>query len=144
MTHFATRAALTASGSILIGIGSWLMSAPTIFLATSEVIVERDAGLISEVTAPSGMLVIIGAFMIFSAIKTRLASLGLAAGALVYGSYGFSRLVSHYLHGTPSDQLVVVMYFELGMAIALLALTLRIQSANPPQHAATLLQEITQ
>lgn len=143
MKHLGTRTALAVSGAILIGIGSWIMAAPTIFLATSEVIVEHDPGILSEVTAPSGMLVIVGAFMIVSAIKARLASLGLAAGALVYGSYGFSRLVSQYLHGTPSDQLVVVMYFELTVAALLLALTLKIQTANPLQRVDAFYPETT-
>ena len=144
MTHFATRSALAVSGAILLVIGSWIMAAPTVFLATSEVIVAHDAGLMSEVTAPSGMLVMVGAFMIVSAIKAHLASLGLAAGALVYGSYGFSRLVSQYLHGTPSDSLVVVMYFELAVAALLLALNVRIQTANPQQQVPPIYPEMTQ
>ncbi|MEP5937244.1 MAG: DUF4345 domain-containing protein [Erythrobacter sp.] len=144
MTNFGTRTVLAVSGAILVGIGSWPMAAPIIFLATSEVIVEHDAGLMSEVTAPSGMPGMIGAFMIFSAIKARLVSFGLAAGAAVYGSYGFSRLVSQYLHGTPTDSLVVVMYFELTVAALLLALTLKIQAANPLQQVDAFHQEMTQ
>lgn len=144
MTHFATRSALALSGTILVIIGTWIMAAPTVFLATSEVIVAHDAGLISEVTAPSGMLLIVGAFMIFSAIKTQLASLGLAAGALVYGSYGFSRLVSQHLHGTPSDQLVVVMWFELAVAALLLALSPRVQSAPPIKQLNAFYQQVPQ
>ncbi len=144
MTNFGTRIVLAVSGAILVGIGSWIMAAPTIFLATSEVIVEHDAGLVSEVTAPSGMLVIVGALMIVSGIKARLASFGLAAGTVVYGSYGFSRMVSQYLHGTPSDSLVVVMYFELAVAAFLLALTLKIQAANPLQPVDAFHQEMTQ
>ncbi|WP_337661080.1 DUF4345 domain-containing protein [Erythrobacter sp. Alg231-14] len=144
MTNFGTRIVLAATGAILIGIGSWIMAAPTIILATSEVIVEHDAGLMSEVTAPSGMLVIVGAFMIVSAIKAHLASLGLAAGTVVYGSYGFSRMVSQYLHGAPSDSLVVVMYFELAVAALLLALTLKIQAANPLQRLDAFPHEMAQ
>lgn len=144
MTNFGTRTVLALSGAILISIGSWIMAAPTIFLATSEVIVEHDAGLVSEVTAPSGLLIIVGAFMIFSAIKARLASFGLTAGTVVYGSYGFSRLVSQYLHGTPSDSLVVVMYFELAVAALLLTLTLKIQDANSLQRVDAFHQEMTQ
>ncbi len=144
MKHLGTRTALAISGAILAGIGNWIMAAPTVFLATSEVIVENDAGLLSEVTAPSGLLVMVGAFMIFSAIKVRLASLGLAAGALVYGSYGFSRLVSQYLHGTPSDQLVTVMWFELAVAALLLALSPRVQSTPPIKQLNAFYQQVTQ
>lgn len=144
MTHLHTRTALTVSGAILVAIGTWMMAAPTVFLATSEVIVEHDAGLLSEVTAPSGMIVIAGAFMILSAIRVRFASLGLAVGAVVYGSFGFSRLVSTYLHGTPSDSLVVVMYFELAVAVLLLALSFRIQSVEPSKALDGFDQEVPQ
>lgn len=144
MKHLGTRTAVAVSGAVLAGIGSWIMAAPIVFLATSEVIVEHDAGLMSEVTAPSGILILVGAFMIISAIEARLVSLGLLAGGLVYGSYGLSRLVSHSLHGTPSDQLVVVMYFELGMAIALLALNLKIKAEHPLPLVDAFYQEMTQ
>jgi len=144
MSTSLTRVVLAGSGAILGAIGSWIMAAPTVFLATSEVIVGHDAGLMSEVTAPSGMLVILGAFMIFTAIKARLVSLGLAAGAVVYGSYGFSRLVSQYLHGTPSDSLVVVMYFELIVAALLLALCLKIHKAKPSQPLGAFQREVIQ
>lgn len=144
MKRLATRTALAVSGAILIAIGSWIMTAPTSFLATSEVSVVHDAGLMSEVTAPSGMLVLAGAFMMLSAIKAQLTSLGLAAGVVVYGSYGFSRLVSQNLHGTPSDQLVVVMYFELAVAALLLALSPQFQSAPPIKQLNAFYRQVTQ
>ena len=144
MKHSGTRIALAGSGAILIGLASWMMAAPVVFLATSEVIVEHDAGLISEVTAPSGLLLMTGSFMILSAIRLRLVSFGLAAGAIVYGSFGFSRFASSYLHGTPSETLVVVMYFELAIAALLLALSVRVQSAEPSLSLADLRQEVSQ
>ena len=134
MTHVGTRTALAVSGAILVTIGSWLMAAPTIFLATSEVIVEHDAGLMSEVTAPSGLLIIAGAFMMISTIKLRLARLGL----------GLGRLVSTYLHGTPSESLVVVMYFELAIAVLLLALNFKTQSVEASKPLGGFDQEVPQ
>ena len=91
-----------------------------------------------------GSWIMAGTFMIISAIKVRLASLGLATGALVYGSYGFSRLVSQYLHGTPSDQLVTVMWFELAVAALLLALSPRVQSTPPIKQLNAFYQQVTQ
>ena len=130
MTQGIARITLAGSGAILAVTGSVIMIAPRIFLATSEVIVGHDAGLMSEVTAPSGMLVIIGAFMVLSAIKLRFAKLGLVLGAMVYGSYGASRLVSTHLHGTPSETLIAVTYFELGVAALLFALYLTARQAK--------------
>tara|TARA_R110002110_G_scaffold308769_1_gene522424 strand:+ start:287 stop:718 length:432 start_codon:yes stop_codon:yes gene_type:complete len=136
MTRIFTRIVLAGSGAILGIIGSFIMSAPRIFLATSEVIVEPDAGLMSEVTAPSGMLVITGLFMMIGAIKLRFANLGLICGAFVYGSYGVSRLISMHLHGTPSETLIVVTYFELGVAVLLLALNLTAPRSSEHEYSA--------
>lgn len=131
-----TRIALAGSGAILGIIGSFVMSAPRIFLATSEVIVEQDAGLMSEITAPSGILVIAGLFMMLGAVMLRFANMGLICGALVYGSYGISRLISMHLHGTPSETLIVVTYFELGVAALLLALHLTAPTSSEYEYSA--------
>jgi len=124
MRRSLTRAALLGSGAILVVIGSFIMSEPIIFLATSEVIVERDAGLASELTAPTGILIITGALMMLASLKLRFANLGLTCGAILYGSYGIGRLIRALLHGTPSETLIVVTYFELGVAALLIALRL--------------------
>ena len=79
MRQSITRTILAGSGAILSVIGSSIMVAPKIFLATSEVIVEHDAGLMSEVTAPSGMLIIAGAIMM------GLGALGAAVGIGILG-----------------------------------------------------------
>ena len=122
MREIGTRAALFVSGIILTAIGSPFMLAPQTFLAMSEVFVEQDPGLMSEITAQSGVLGITGLFLVLSAIKLRFANAGLIFGAFVYGSYGFSRLVSMHLHGAPSDTLVVVAYFELCVAAVLVVI----------------------
>lgn len=130
MTRMLTRTVLAASGAVLGIVGSFIMLAPEVFLATSEVIANHDAGLMSEVTAPSGFLVITGVFMMLSAIKLRWANSGLTCGAIIYGSYGISRLISMHLHGIPSETLIVVTYFELAIAALLLALRLTPSSAK--------------
>ena len=132
MREIGTRATLFASGIILSAIGSAFMIAPQTFLAMSEVFVEQDPGLMSEVTAQSGLLVISGGFLILSAIKLRFANAGLLFGAFVYGSYGCSRLVSMQLHGVPSDTLVVVAYFELCVAAVLVVIR-----SKRPSNAST-------
>ena len=125
MRGIGTRIVLAASGIILTAIGGAFMLGPQTFLAMSEVFVEQDQGLMSEVTAQSGLLFVTGAFLILSAVKLRFANIGLFLGAIVYGSYGFSRLVSMKLHGIPSDTLVVVAYFELCVAAALIVVRAR-------------------
>ncbi|MFK7842820.1 MAG: DUF4345 domain-containing protein [Sphingorhabdus sp.] len=130
MSRIFTRTVLAGSGAALTVIGGFIMFMPKIFLATSEVIVEHDAGLMSEVTAPSGLLIITGLFMMLSAVRLQSANMGLICGAVVYGSYGISRLISMDFHGIPSDTLIVVTYFEIAVAAILLALRLNASSAK--------------
>ncbi len=143
MSKSLTRAALAGSGVILGAVGSSIMFAPQIFLATSEAIVEHDPNLLSEVTAPSGLLVVAGAFMMLSALKLHFANLGLICGSIVYGTYGLSRLISMQLHGVPSDTLVFVTWFELGIAALLLGLSLKSWQAKHLTQSSSLHREVT-
>ena len=124
MRPIFTRGVLAISGAILSLIGATVMAAPVLFLATSEIIVEHDASLISEVTAPSGLLIMTGALLVFGAIKRHLTRPALVLGAIVYCSYGLSRLASAHLHGMPSQTLITIAYFEMGVAALLAALAI--------------------
>lgn len=125
MRHIGTRIILAGSGALLGLIGGALMFKPKLFLTMNEAIVEYDPSLMSEVTAPTGILVATGILMLLGAFKRRFSNMGLTYGAIVYGSYGLSRLISQHLHGTPSDQLIVATQLELGIAAILIALRVR-------------------
>jgi hypothetical protein len=122
MSRILTRGVLTVSGAILGLIGGALMFAPKAFLETSHVFIDRDPGLMSELTAPSGILIIAGALMILGAFKLRFSYLALLIGAIVYGSYGLGRLVSMGLHGLPSESLITATVIECAVAVVLLVL----------------------
>ncbi|MHA7901574.1 MAG: DUF4345 domain-containing protein [Henriciella sp.] len=124
MSRILTRGVLTVSGAILGLIGGALMFAPKAFLETSHVFIDRDPGLMSELTAPSGILIITGALMMLGAFKLRFSNLALLIGAIVYGSYGLGRLVSMVLHGLPSESLITATVIEFAVAAVLLALRL--------------------
>jgi len=127
MRQVITRAALAGAGAIGGLIGGALMFTPKAFLEMSQVVVERDPSLMSEITAPSGVLLISAAFLIFSAIKLRFARQALLIGAVVYGSYGVARLIGMLLHGVPSESLIAAMIFEIAIAVLLGALRLTSQ-----------------
>ena len=122
MKRFVTRLVLAAAGGLLGVIGGALIISPRQFLEMSEVSVGRDPGLMSEIAAPGGLLLITGAFMILGAVRLRFANPSLLTGAIVYGSYGLGRLVSLSLHGLPSQSLIIAMFLELGMSGVLIAL----------------------
>lgn len=130
MIRLITRTALAGSGVILGLIGGALMFTPKAFLEMSHVVVERDPSLMSELTAPSGVLIITGALLVLGAVKRRFANLALSTGAIVYGSYGIGRLWSMGLHGIPSDSLVTASIIELGVAAMLVTLRLVARPAD--------------
>lgn len=130
MSRILTRTALIGSGIMLGLIGGALVLAPKTFLEMSHVFVEQDPSLMSEIAAPSGVLLITSAFMTLGAFNLRFSNLGLVMGAIVYGSYGVGRLFSVALHGVPSESLIAATVVELGVAILLIALRLTAPSAK--------------
>lgn len=119
MNAVLTRTVLVLCGALLGVIGGALLVSPRDFLALSHVVTNNDPGLLSELAAPSGLLITTGAFMILGAIRLRLANRALSAGALVYGSYGLCRLAGMALHGLPSDSLITATFVELFVAAVL-------------------------
>ena len=142
MTRILIRITLAVSGAILGFIGGALMFAPKAFLETSHVFIDHDPGLLSELTAPSGLLAIVGVFMIFATIKLRFANLALSVGAIVYGSYGLCRLISMAFHGLPSESLITVTLIELSIAAVLIVLRLTIPAASKLEVSESYLSEL--
>ena len=58
MSRVLTRLALAGSGTILGLIGSALLASPRAFLETSGILVDHDPGLMSELSAPAGILLV--------------------------------------------------------------------------------------
>ncbi len=125
MNHKFKKLVLAISGILLGGIGGSLVITPQAFLAMSNVIIEPDPGLLSELSAPGGLLVLVSIFMILGSVKENFTDLALSLGAWVYGSYGVSRLVGMASNGVPSESLVAATLIELGVAGMLVALKFR-------------------
>ena len=139
MKQVITKIALMLAGVILALIGGALMLFPRAFLETSGVFVDRDPGLMSELSAPSGVLIATSALMLVGAIKPRLTRLALFVGALVYGSYGIGRIVSLSLHGLPSESLITATVIEIAIAALLggLGIAHRLDQSIPGANAMT-------
>ncbi|MEO1323451.1 MAG: DUF4345 domain-containing protein [Pseudomonadota bacterium] len=122
MRRAIIRLSLVGAGALGVLIGGSLMFFPKAFLAMSDVFIDHDPGLLSELTAPSGILILGGTLMILAATRLRFAPLALFFGAAVYGSYGVARLVGMALHGIPSDTLISATIIEVTVATLLTAL----------------------
>ena len=125
MRHAFTRFVLAGSGALLGLIGGAMLTKTRSFLETSGVEIAADPSLLSELKAPSGLLIIAAALMLAGSMRFRFANLGLVTGSVVYGSYALARIAGMVLDGLPSESLVIATVIELGLAGLLALLRLR-------------------
>lgn len=119
-----TRILLATSGTLLAGIGGAMLTRTTAFLAANGVEINASPSLMSELKAPSALLIVAGAIMLSGSARIRFARLGLNIGSVVYGSYGLARLAGIAMEGLPSGSLLIAMLVEFALAVLLLGLRL--------------------
>ena len=123
MKNIVVPGLLLLSGALLMLIGGFALFFPDAFFGTNGIVLPNDPSLRSEMRAPTGLLLMAGVIIGASAFRRSMTILGLGLTALVYGTYGLSRLVSFGLDGAPVDGLVSAMLIELVLgALALIAL----------------------
>lgn len=113
MKRLATQVLLCGAGLLLMFIGGSLLLQPHDFFAANGVVLSAEPSLLSEIRGPAGLLLAGGLVAAAGAVRPALTTLGLGVSAVVYGSYGFSRLVSLGLDGVPAEGLVSAMAIEL-------------------------------
>ena len=123
MTQPLTRILLAVSGTTGLTIGLAILFRPHAFLASSGISLGTDASLLSEIRAPGGLLLLCSLVALGGAIRQTLMQTGLVFSALIYSTYGLSRLVSIVLDGMPSPSLQLAALIELVIgALSLFAL----------------------
>ena len=123
MTQPLTRILLAVSGTTGLTIGLAILFRPHAFLASSGISLGSDASLLSEIRAPGGLLLLGSLVTLSGAIRHNLTQTGLVFSALIYSTYGLSRLVSIVLDGMPSHSLQLATFIELAIgALSLFAL----------------------
>lgn len=121
------RATLLISGLIAIGIGGAVLLAPAAFHASNGIELGADANLLSEVRAPGGALLALGAMMLIGLVVPSFTQASTAIAAAVYLAYGAARLLSVGLDGLPGPGLLVATAIELALGGLCAALLLRAQ-----------------
>ena len=117
---------LFASGLLLLVIGGTILLVPHTFYANDGIMLGNDPSLLSEIRAPGGLLAGSAVLILIGTFRHGMRTLALTLTILVYGSFGFSRLLSLTLDGTPSNNLVAATVIELAMAtISLIILCYR-------------------
>ena len=135
LTHYVTRGLLLASGLIAVGIAMAIIVSPDAFYAAYGIEVGADASLLNELKAPSVLLLVAGIVMLFGVRRAEFATTSLATAAVVYLSFGLSRLLSTAMHGIPEAGLVNAAILELAIGgiclIDLLRLRARRLTSRP-------------
>lgn len=107
------RILLSVSGVILLLVGAATLLQPHAFFATEGIVLGNDPGLLSEIRAPGGLLIGCAVLILLGAFQQVITQTPLMLAALVYGSFGLSRLLSTVLDGVPSSSLMGATAVEL-------------------------------
>lgn len=124
MSRLFPRLLLGGAGLLLLVIGAAVLLKPVAFAAANGVELPTIPSALSEYRAPGGMLFVSSVFILLAAVRKDLTRAGLTLAALIYGSYGASRLVGVMLDGMPSDALTQAMIIELLVGSMCLAMLL--------------------
>ena len=112
------RVLLTTSSLIAMAIGASILFDPAGFQASYGIELGPDPNQLSEVRAPGGALLVLGALMLIGVFSRAYTFASTSIAAAVYLAYGLSRLVSFGLDGLPGEGLLVATAFELGLGSA--------------------------
>jgi len=123
MKHTMTKILLGVSGMLLLIIGAAILLQPHAFFATSGITLANNPDLLSEIRAPGGLLVGCAVVILLGAFRQSITKSALILSAIVYGSYGFTRMFSMMLDGLPSASLIAAAAMEITVgALCLFAL----------------------
>jgi hypothetical protein len=108
-----SRILLGIAGVILLLVGAMTLLQPQVFFASEGITLGSDPGLLSEIRAPGGLLIGCGISILVGAFRPTITQTPLMLSAIVYGSFGLSRLLSMGLDGLPSTSLMGATVVEL-------------------------------
>ena len=128
-THTA-RLVLFGSGLVAVGIAVTILFAPAAFYAGYGIDVTGDATLANELKAPAGALLVAGLVMFAGVFRWELAVVSLTTAAVVYLSYGLSRVVSIAVDGIPHSGMVSAAGIELIIGAICLLTLLQVRQIN--------------
>ncbi|CAM3867725.1 MULTISPECIES: DUF4345 domain-containing protein [Flavobacterium] len=123
-----TKVLLIISGIIGIWVGYSLLFSTVAFEATAGINLGKDINLLSELRAPSGLLLVGGVLIILGAFYSKLRFTSILLSCLIYLSYGFSRLVSIIFDGFPSESLQIALIAEFLVGLTSLFVLIRFNS----------------
>ena len=119
----ALKTILFISGLMLAGFGGAILFMPAAMAALNGVELGGNASLLSETRAPGGALLASGILVILGAFVAKLTFTSTVVAALVYLSYGLSRILSMAIDGLPAEGLVQVTVLEIATGLVCVSLS---------------------
>ena len=104
---------LIISGLMLTGFGGAILFMPVAMAALNGIELGGQISLLSETRAPGGALLASGILVMSGAFLAKLTFTSVVVSALVYLSYGLSRILSMAIDGMPAEGLVQVAVLEM-------------------------------
>ena len=126
---FVTRGLLLACGLLATGIAATILVAPGPFYAGYGIDISANASLANELKAPAGTLLVAGLLVLVGVARFEFAATSLAVAAVVYLSYGMSRLLSFAIDGIPHTALVSAAILELALGVVCLLDFVRLRAS---------------
>ncbi len=120
-SSYATKFLLLIGGLLAAGIAVNILFAPGVFYSGYGIDVGSNVSLANELKAPAGVLFVAGLLMLAGVVRSACVKPSLAAGAVIYLSYGLSRLSSIVTDGAPHDELIIAVVIELAIGTICLA-----------------------
>ncbi len=137
-TNIMRRLILSLSGLTAVAIATAILFLPELFYAGYGIEVAGDTALKNELKAPAGLLLAGGALMLLGAFRAEWTTHALVAAAVVYLSYGFSRVASFALDGMPGSGFLEAALVEIVIGVvALLALIPETRGRRPADFSAS-------
>ncbi len=130
MSRALIRGFLGVSGALLIATGLTVLFDPLSVLGIEVGSLSSEASLLSELRSPGLLLIISGGVSIAAVFRQRLAATALVLSALLYGSFGVSRLVSLVIDGSPSTSIFAAMAIELIAGVLAVAALVAIKKSR--------------
>ncbi len=118
MKHMGTKILLVLSGLVAMIVGGALLFVPVAFEASAGITVEPSVGLLSELRAPGGAMMMGGAIIAAGAFVPTLTAVSIWASTLLYLAFGLSRFLGFAIDGTPSVMMLGVAVFEVAIGLA--------------------------
>lgn len=124
MKSTGTRILLFVAGLILVLVGTGVLFFPHGFYESNGTILGSEPGLLSEIHASGGLLLVCGIVILIAPFRSSMRRPALALSAMVFLAYGLARHASMVMNGMPSTSLVVSAGIELPIG-TLCAIALR-------------------